>query len=515
MTKDKLMPLLFPLYAALYFLGNLMTLTRFPFVHSDEAWLAGLSLAYLRNGTPFVTEPFFDLFPRQPHMIKSLFHGLQALFIAVFGGGVFSVRLLSLIAAMIALFLMHRLIQRRTESYGLALLITILFSLNLQFLYGAHFARQEILLVCVLLGALAIYEGNSSSRKTVTLTAALIGASIGFHPNAFIVALMLGALLLYDVWGRKIPAAFLLRYVLIIGGFALLYIALSLAGNPNFFADYWAYGRTLSVDEGASGRLLGFLHFYRKLYDQISGTYYLPDLRPFFIGAFGILMASVLKLLRPTGAIADKTRLIGSSLAMVLGCNAAFFIIGRYNPTAIIFILPPVYLLLAALPDRIPRTARTAQGVLIAAVLVSGVQASEAIQTYEAGDYRRYQEEISRFLPPDAVVLGNLSSGFAFTEVPFYDIRNLGYLKGGSVRDYIAARGINTVIYYEEYDYIHRNPQWQILYGDDSGYYDDLSALIKKSGTLLHQFESPVYGNRIVRYMGEYPWQVWIYRLEP
>lgn len=516
MKKSCLKSHYFKIYAVIFFLWNLATLTGFPFVHSDEAWLAGLSTAYLRNHSPFVTEPFFDLFPRQPHMIKSLFHGLQAVFIGVFGQGIFSVRLLSLMAAVIALILIHRLIHNRVASSTFALLITILFSLNLQFLYGAHFARQEMLLVCILLAALTLYEMTHLPKAlNVTLSAAVIGLSIGFHPNAFIVAMMLGALMLYDVFSRKARAVLLIRYVLIIGGFAIIFIALSLAGNPNFFADYWTFGRTLSVDVGAADRLTGFVSFYIKLYHRISGTYYLPDLRFFFLAALGlVLTAAMLIVRRPDEESVEKNHPLGSSLALLAGCNLAFLIIGRYNPTAIIFALPPVYLLLASLVDRIPRYPRIPQGLIIMAVLLSFMQAAGTMQANEASVYASYQEEISKSLPPDAVVLGNLSSGFAFSDLQFYDIRNLGYLDGMTVSRYISERGINTIVYYEEYDYIHRNPQWQILYGDDSGYYDELKELIKKNGTLVHHFENAVYGNRIVRYMGDYPWQIWIYRLD-
>jgi hypothetical protein len=65
-------------YLVLWSVLNGLTLTVFPAVHSDEAWLAGLSRAYLDQASVTVTEPFFDLFPRQPHAFKMLFHVLQA-----------------------------------------------------------------------------------------------------------------------------------------------------------------------------------------------------------------------------------------------------------------------------------------------------------------------------------------------------------------------------------------------------------------------------------------------------
>ncbi len=70
---------------ALFFLFGILTLTRYPFVHSDESWLAGLTRAMMEEGSPAVTEPFFDLKPRWPHGIKILFHLLQTPILACFG----------------------------------------------------------------------------------------------------------------------------------------------------------------------------------------------------------------------------------------------------------------------------------------------------------------------------------------------------------------------------------------------------------------------------------------------
>lgn len=43
-----------------YFSINLYFLTDFPFVHSDESWLSGLSRNILEKGSFGVTEAFFD-----------------------------------------------------------------------------------------------------------------------------------------------------------------------------------------------------------------------------------------------------------------------------------------------------------------------------------------------------------------------------------------------------------------------------------------------------------------------
>ena len=134
--------------------------------------------------------------------------------------------------------------------------------------------------------------------------------------------------------------------------------------------------------------------------------------------------------------------------------------------------------------------------------------------------YNEYLSDIQNNIDDDAIILGNLSSGFLFHNHTFYDIRNLAFInnntnfpKDTSVEEYIKNRQINTIIYYEEYDYIHRNEEWEILYGDDDLWYDDLQAFLKEKATLTHEFENMYYGCRIIRFLGDYPWKVYIYKV--
>ena len=65
---------IFFIYLIIWFVINLLFLTQFPFVHTDEPWLSGLSRSILENDSPTVTEDFFDLYERHPHALKILFH---------------------------------------------------------------------------------------------------------------------------------------------------------------------------------------------------------------------------------------------------------------------------------------------------------------------------------------------------------------------------------------------------------------------------------------------------------
>lgn len=506
-----------------YYIVNLLTLSVFPYVHSDEPWLAGLTRAYMTSKTIFVTEPFFDTFPRNPHAIKSLFHLIQSNFIRLFGYNIISVRIMSLIFGMLCLLSLYMLFYKISDHHGKALLMTAIPALNIQFIYASHFARQEILLLFVLIAAYYIYsQTDYKMHNKALLMGVIIGLSIGLHPNAFIIAMMLAFILLVDTLSKKMHIKHLLTYVATLAFFAVAYITISLIGNSNFFSDYWAYGQTLSVDAAPISRLSNFIEYYIKLDTQNSGTYYLPNIH-------GYLMIFILMLvIATTILITDKKlktknlyhaphQLMLSGILMTIGFNVAIFIIGRMNPTSIIFILLPGVLLFIGILLRVSLSNKVVTIILVLAVLLSANQANSQVQEVISStkeSYFDYEQAIKNHLPSDAVVLGNLSSGFIFKDIEFYDIRNLHYLDNMSVEAYVSHNAINTIIYYEAYDYIHRNPQWQILYGDDSGYYDQLKQLIETDGILVHEFQSPTYGNRIIRYMNDYPWTVKIYYID-
>ena len=117
-------------YLAVYIFVSYRNLLVFPFVHSDESWLAGLSRDMLAAGNLGVTESFFDAKPRVPHAMKSLFHLMQMGAVGLGGFSVGSVRMLSLLAGIICLVLFY-LCVRRMGSRWFALGLTVLLSLDI------------------------------------------------------------------------------------------------------------------------------------------------------------------------------------------------------------------------------------------------------------------------------------------------------------------------------------------------------------------------------------------------
>ncbi len=519
------------LYLLIYSIINLFTLTAFPFIHSDEAWLAGLTHDYIKYKTIFVSESFFDLMPRTVHTLKSFYHLAQMPLVYLFGNTAFSIRLLSLIAAVFALYIFYQLlIALKTHSFR-ALLYTILLSLNLQFVYAGHFGRQEMVLFMVLTLCLYLYYKN----KSIYTTAILLGFSIGFHPNAFIITAMMGIVLLKDCLTKAIRFKQLMRFIAIIGGFAALHIGLTLLVNPHFFAEYWAYGQTLSVDALPSNRIVSLKDFYLKLYYQVSGTYYIPPMQALYIGG-GLLSASTF-LFGLTRKFTHKSKLIGlimDASLMVTGYNVAIVMIGRFNTTSITFLILPFYLLISLILEGIYlfghqikkpfKHLEFAYSAYVLGLVIAFMSMQSLMTEFDLTRHHTYNEyltEIKNNIDDDAIILGNLSSGFLFHDHTFYDIRNLAYINSNAdypndtqIEQYIRNRNIDTVIYYEEYDYIHRNQQWEILYGDDEVWYDDLHVFLKENARLSYEFENKYYGSRIIRFIDDYPWKIYIYKLD-
>lgn len=494
-------------YAIFWFFVNLLTLNTYPLMHSDESWLAALTVTMMDEKNLMATEPFFDLAPRAPHTLKTLYHLLQMPLIKLLGYNLSSVRFLSLLFAtgslIVLILIFHQLYNARWK----VLLSVAIITLNSQFIYGAHLARQEMALVFVLLLSYKLYlSDHLNDRSKALIISALIGISISFHPNAFMIAMMIGTLYLYDFLRHKVEWTSLLLYALPMATFALLNLLITFLATSNFLQTYWLYASTLSVGAPPQSRVENFIDFYIKLDQQISGTYFLPSLSYLFIACLiGVILLIMMIYLIKVDR--KKALPIGHCLLMSIGFNLALFLIGRYNPTSIIFQTVIITMFLSMVIGMMPSP--NYQWPLYGLLLLATLNVTYMdTRVFSNHDYEAYHTFIEEQVSGDDVILANLSGGFALSPNQFYDIRNLNYLGEQTLSDYLKERQINTIIYYEEYDYIHRNPSWLILYGDDSAYYEALQTIIEDYGTLRAETTSPYYGNRIIRYLGDYSWQI-------
>lgn len=494
-------------YLAAYFALSLLVLTRFPFMHSDESWLSGLTRQMAERGLT-ATEPFFDLVPRYPHAIKTLFHLMQMLFIGVFGYSLFAVRLLSLVFGTASLYLTYRIARLLSSSDVKALLLTVALSLDVQFLYATHFARQDIIIAFGMLAVIYYILGHEGRWrwKGDVVTGVITGLCIGIHPNSLMVALCAGALYLYHIGRGQMKVRNLLTLMGIVTGFAVVFVSISLAFDSQFFTHYSRYGETLGVGLSFPEKLRTFPLYFQKLFYRVSGTYFTPPIQ---------LQLIVFAMAVPAAAVyAWRERSILRLLLPLIAVSIGFILIGRYSQPGVILFFPPGYLLVFALLDALPgRGARVPAAILGAGVIAVSVW---SVTPYLNNDYNAYLRGIRAAVPADAKVLANLNAEYAFDNGKLLDYRNLDYLEqnGLTFSEYISSRGIEYILYPEEMDYIYSHrPVWNIVYGNLYPYYDDMRRFLSENCAEVASFTSP-YAMRIARYMEDRDWTVTVYRVE-
>lgn len=489
-------------YLIIWFVANLFFLTEFPFVHTDESWLSGLSRTMLNERSPSATEDFFDLQVRNPHAIKILFHTLQMGAIGLLGYSLKTVRLLSLVCGVFSLMLMDRLtvkILKIPYKKTIALAIVIWMSLDVQFLYIAHFARQEICLLLLMLFMLNLLV--STEIKPLLRGAAtgmILGLAVGFHPNSFIIAWPAGLYLLIEIIRKKRKLSEGAVFLLVTIALGSLFVLISFHFNSNFIHDYRNYGDPLGVLDAPDVKILKLPGFYEKLFFQRGGTYYTPHIK-LQMGLFIPLLIAV--LFKKRGII---------SLCGFLGINIALVIIGKYSQPSIIFILPFYYLLWAEIIDR-TYIKYVATILIVLTALFSLLEISG-----EEERFSDYTAQINQLIPPGTVALGNMYSEYAMDDGHYYDWRNLQYLKENkmSLRSYIETRDIEYIIFSEELTFIYNNrPYWNVIYGNPAHWYPELLEFTKNDCSLTGSFESPGYAMRISAYRYSKPWSVRVFKV--
>jgi len=516
-------------YLGLYFLVNLVLLTTFPYVHSDESWLSGLSRHIAVTGDIGVTEPFFNIYERYPHAIRLLFHLLQAGFMQVFGYQIFTFRLISLLFSVGTLYFFYQLSRLFCLSDGTALLATLLLSLDIQYLYASHLARQEIIILFILVLALYLLINRIATHHlTDDLWLGLIvGLGIGVHPNSFIVALTIGLCYLYFLYQKKITFKNLTLVVLVIALSALFFIGISLIMDPDYLVHYLQQGKNFGVGDGLPGKLQGFLIFYRHLFTQFSIEYYMPNIR-FQLIVFGLVLLLSLLLLAKHRSC-PRYQKLKLPLLIVFGVNLGIFLIGRYNVTSIVFVFPLMYLLTVLLLEMIsdqcypeqmlskPKLPENKKKplpgllVLITAVLtLTGLQPT-------ASPYSVYLNQIQAAIPGRPKILGNLNAEYAFADGQLIDYRNLQYLddRGMTFADYIAKQQIEYIIYYDELTFITKNhPAYDVMYGDITPIFAEMTTFLAEHCEEITVFSNSSYGTNLAPLIDTKPWQIHIFRVK-
>ena len=507
-------------YLITYLLVNLLFLTQFPFVHSDEPWLSGLTRNMVESGSLSVTETFFNLHLRYPHAIKTLFHLLQMPFMAIFGYRIFSFRLISLLFGTASLSLYYALLCKIEKNRKLALWGTVLLSLDLQFIYSAHIARPEAIILTVMLGVYALLL--SKRRHAVLLAAIVTGISIGIHPNSFLVAVLGVSVILT----RSISQSWLITlkelgiFTAVVGVFCTGFVLLSFSFDGDFIRHYLAYGSEFQVDATLAGKLREIVPYFQRLFYGVSGTYYTPDIRlqlllfPLIIlvGALTVLFGGSKQLLSPIAAIA--------------GILAGMTLVGRFSQPYVVFFFPFAYLLLiqllALIPkhDRLKRSAARLSAGAIAIICLALLSFSVANIGFalKAPSYDSYLAQIAEHVPADAKTIGNLNAEYHFENGVLLDYRNLTHIReaGLSFEDYAEKNGVEYLIISDELQLIYElRPNWNGIYGNVN-YLDELNHFLETKCTLVSHFVDNQYGVRIAGFQNtERDFNISVYRRKP
>ncbi len=509
--KNRTFSILIMILLGFYTLVNIQTLTVFPNIHSDELWLKGLTEEMVTSETFQVTEPFYNLYPRVVHPFRWLYHSIQALIYAIMGSTVFAMRFVSLIGGLLSLWIFYKLALNRFESKWAALVLSALLALNVLFIASAHTGRQESWILFFML--LNIYLIFSKKFNPFAYSIVIL-LSIGIHPNSFLIGLSSAALMTSQILMKERPFMDLMKLIGFTVCGAAIYLVIGFAWNPDLIQKYFEFGSSLGVDAPPISRLEGFYWFWYKLYGRIGGTYDLYNIK------MELILLGLSLLAMPYLLLRNKRNDFGNALhqlAIIISIGIGLFIIGRYNQTSVVFIMPFVIMLFG---EYVIPVVRSKYWIPVLLIAVASYHLYDNIDQYyaEMPYYKSYESvmaEIRTYVPENARVLGNLNMFTAFENRNFIDIRNLGFLKqnGYDFETYVRANQIEYILVHDEMEYLAKtSPKWDFLYVDIS-YYPDMIEFLNQSTTLIGTVENPVYAMRITRYSGTFPWQTKIYRI--
>jgi 4-amino-4-deoxy-L-arabinose transferase-like glycosyltransferase len=508
----------------LFFIINLFFLTNFPFIHSDEAWLSGLSRQIMQTENLASTEAFFDLLPRNPHAIKIFFHILQIIFIKIFNYQIFTFRLISMLAGSLGLIIFYEISYLITKSKSLSLGALIILALDIHFIYSSHLARQEIILIFIMLAAFYYFLKNIDCEKNKlfdqqlyskyplkkdVILGFILGVAIGFHPNAFIITLPMILIYSFNLFfSQKTTFKNYLSFGSTLALIALIFIYLSFQFDPEFITNYSSYGAQLGVLDSFLIKLENLKTFYLKLFYRVSGTYYIPPIK------FQLLFFAAAALISFIKLFIKKEKVNLYLLLSLLAINLGYLIIGRYNQTSIIFIFPICYLLFINLVKDL--NLKLAQLLIIMIIVILCLTSVKTVLNDSHYNYQDYLNQIAEVVPKEAQVLANLNTDYYFENGSLFDYRNLDYLRENDLTfiDYITKNKIEYIIYPEEMDFIYNSrPSWNILYGNLYPYYSEMQQFLEQEAQLIKKFNNSTYAMRIVREIGQKDWSVKIYRV--
>ena len=508
--------------AALWLAAHLVTLTRYPPMHADEAWLASGTRSILVSRSAAATEEFFRITPRSPHAIRLLFHALQAPFVAA-SFTLASVRLLSLACGVGVVLLAAAMARTLFASSAARVSFVAFLALDPGLFVSAHLARSEIVLVLAFMAALALRERRRARGVGCDATAGLIlGLAVGLHPNSLIVALAVGGVWLGDVLRGPDRARALGRLGVLVGvtsALAFGWAAWSRSLSPSFPAALGEFGDRYGVGESLAVKLLRLPMFYGRLADRVMGTYYVPDLR---LSLLLFAVAAAASLARLVYASVTRRPTDPAPLLALCGVNLGLVLIGKYSQPTAVLIAPAGWWLVAALVDALclrlgapARRAAAAPVVILGALLALGSALSA--RPWMGVSYSRYVKQVREAAGEAHSVLAGPNTAFAFAPGVLRAWNDLAFLPEAGLRfaDYVEREGIQVILFPEALETIYaERPLWNDIYGNVAPYWSDLKAFLAERCTLVTVLDEPVFALRILPYQARSRARLFVYRVD-
>ncbi|HYH02326.1 MAG TPA: 4-amino-4-deoxy-L-arabinose transferase, partial [Bacillota bacterium] len=112
--------------------------------------------------------------------------------------------------------------------------------------------------------------------------------------------------------------------------------------------------------------------------------------------------------------------------------------------------------------------------------------------------------------------LASLNTEYYFDLGKLQDWRNLSYLKKNRLTfgEYIYRNQIRYIIYPESLDWFYQNrPAFNYVYGNMTGYYEDLQSFLKNNCKKVGSFVEPIFGFEAARFPTSNSWEVIVYKV--
>lgn len=399
LVENRTMHSLLLLVMASVVLSHLVFLTKYPPVFIDEPWYANAAWNWLETGRNF--DPMHAE-ARPSNEWGYLSNVSWVISFALLGPSFFQARLVSWFFGIVLLLAVIG-VGRRSYGTTTGLLAALMLSLSLAFLQASHYARPDIILAAVVVGA--YYFANVALDRerwwAHVLAGLLLGITPDIHLNGVILALGLVAVYLIT-YGRKV-----LRrsgtWLFVAGGLlGLLYYA-GVRVLPNMGTFFARYDLAMGATHTPPLFTLSPVVLAKSAVQEI-GRYHFYD----YSLDFALIGASALYLLARRSP-ADR-RLLAFVGTAFLGF--VLFVGNKHDVYAILFY--PFFLLMVA--EAFVSLLRAGRGLapqrlfvgalLLLFLLNSAVHVARPVLASRDYDYEAITDQIRTVVPEGARVMG-------------------------------------------------------------------------------------------------------------